>query len=346
MGSQSLRSELEAIAGEHAIEKLGVCEASVFTDVRAILHERKDAGLSADMQFTYRNPDRSTDPQRALHEARSIVVGARSYRRTTNATPTTGAGSAAIAEYVWEPHYLELRAGLDAIAAHLNAAGWKSRVLVDDNALVDRAAAHRAGIGWWGKNSNILIPGLGSKFVLGSVVTTAPFENHDVPIDDQCGPCRRCIDACPTDAIVADGVIDSNRCLAWLVQSPGSFPLEFREALGNRIYGCDDCQTSCPPNVLADRNDPPARTTGATLVEVAELLTLSDEELMERYGAWYIPRREPRYLRRNALIVLGNVGDPAHPEVRSILDRYLASDDEIEREHAHWAADRLGLATP
>ncbi len=336
---------LATIGSDHGIDKIGFCSAEIFEDVRAALHERKAAGLSADMAFTYRNPDRSTDPSRALEAARSIVVGARSYRRSkaADASAASGPGSADIAEYVWEPHYDELRVGLNAIAEHLRSQGYQARVLIDDNALVDRAAAYRAGIGWWGKNSNILIPGVGSKFVLGSVVTNADLTPYAEPLEDQCGPCRRCIDACPTDAIVDDGVIDANRCLAWLVQSAGDFPLEYRKALGGRIYGCDDCQTSCPPNVVAERRDQGPTTTGVTSVEVSELLTLDDDQLIERFGAWYIPRREPRYLRRNALVVLGNVGDPSNSEVRGLVERYVSSEDEIERSHAQWAAEQLGF---
>ena len=352
MLSDSTNAALVEIGHTHGIEKVGFCSAAIFEDVRAALHERKAAGLSADMNFTYRNPDRATDVSRSLEGARSIIVGARSYRRkkpgarkkpeASDEGQGEATGRAAIAEYVWEPHYAELRVGLDAIAEHLRSEGWKARVLIDDNALVDRAAAYRAGIGWWGKNSNILVPGLGSKFVLGSVITDAALTANTQPLADQCGSCRRCIDACPTDAIVADGVIDSNRCLAWLVQSPGSFPLEHRRALGGRIYGCDDCQTSCPPNVVAEREDSGPVTTGVTSVEVSELLTLDDEALMERFGVWYIPRREARYLRRNALVVLGNVGDPTSDHVRSLVERYVASSDEIEREHALWAAGELG----
>ncbi len=334
---------LAAIGDDHGIDKIGFCSAAIFEDVRAALHERKAAGLSADMAFTYRNPDRSTDPSRTLEDAKSIVVGARSYRRTKPEDPSAApAGIAEVAEYVWEPHYAELRVGLDAIAAHLREQGWAARVLIDDNALVDRAAAYRAGIGWWGKNSNILVPGIGSKFVLGSVVTNADLSPFGEPLEDQCGPCRRCFDACPTNAIVDDGVIDANRCLAWLVQSPGNFPLEHRKALGGRIYGCDDCQTSCPPNILTERSSPSETTAGMTSVEVAELLSLDDAALMDRFGAWYIPRREPRYLRRNALVVLGNVGDPESSDVRALVERYVVSDDEIERSHAAWAAEQLG----
>ena len=342
MPAAALQAELAAIIDEHQIDRVGFCTAEVFDDVRAALHERKAAGFSADMAFTYRNPDRSTDPSRALPGARSIVVGAKSYRRQRSSDGRSDVAEAEIAQYVWEPHYAELRVALDAVAGHLKDAGWKARVLVDDNALVDRAAAFRAGIGWWGKNSNILVAGAGSRFVLGSVITDAPLAPSEAPADDQCGPCRRCIDACPTDAIVADGVIDANRCLAWLVQSPGVFPREFRRALGARIYGCDDCQTVCPPNVSADRRDEPEPTTGVSAVDVEELLTLDDATLMERFGVWYIPRREARYLRRNALVVLANIGDASSPAVRHLVECYVHSDDEIERAHAVWAASELG----
>jgi len=337
-----LKSELAEIADQHSIDRIGFCTAAVFEDVREVLHSRKAAGLSADMAFTYRNPDRATDPNRSLVGAKSLVVGARSYRRQTPAGDDLGP-AAQVAEYVWEEHYLALRAGLDAIGERLRADGWKTRTLIDDNALVDRAAAHRAGIGWWGKSANILVPEIGSKVVLGSVVTDAPLATADTPIADQCGTCRRCIDACPTGAIVADGVIDANRCLAWLVQATGDFPLEYRSALGGRIYGCDECQATCPPNLVADRREPPPVTDGETQVAVTELLTLDDDALMERFGAWYIPKRDPRYLRRNALVVLGNVGDADSPVVRDLVTDYLASDDELLVEHATWAATELGL---
>src|SRR5690606_2934259 len=121
--------------------------------------------------------------------------------------------------------------GLGAVAAELTAAGWRARVLADDNALVDRAAAARAGIGWFGKNANLLLPGLGSWFVLGSVITDAPVVPTEVPVADRCGSCTRCLEACPTGAIVAPGVVDARRCLSWLLQADGSFPREHRAAL-------------------------------------------------------------------------------------------------------------------
>ena len=341
MSAEATRTELIEIGHRHGLEKVGFCTADVFEDVRSDLFDRRERGLHATMQFTYRNPERSTDPSRALDDARTLVVGALSYRRRAEPNETTRP-EARIGEYVWEPHYDRLRAALGEMGERLAADGHRSRVLVDDNALVDRAAAHRAGIGWWGKNSNLLIPGKGSRFALGSLVTDADLGVPGEPEPDGCGPCRRCIDSCPTGAIVADGVIDSNRCLAWLVQADGVFPVEYREALGDRIYGCDECQATCPPNLAHDRSEPAPTTTGTVTVDLNEMLELGDAELLDRFGTWYIPRREPRYLRRNALIALGNVATPDDGQARSAVARMLASADPIERAHAVWTASRLG----
>jgi epoxyqueuosine reductase len=143
---------------------------------------------------------------------------------------------------------------------------------------------------------------------------------------------------------VGPGQLDARRCLAWLVQAPGIFPPEYREALGDRLYGCDDCQTSCPVNRLASHRQPPpaVEPEGQPDVDVLGLLSATDQELMAELGRWYIPRREPRYLRRNALIVLGNTGDPANPAVVEALTKALADADPLLRAHAVWAAARLG----
>jgi len=145
---------------------------------------------------------------------------------------------------------------------------------------------------------------------------------------------------------VADGVLDASRCLAWLVQAPGSFPVEFREALGDRIYGCDECQQVCPINRIADRRRPPAppEADSVTLVDLLDLLAASDAELLAAHGRWYIAGRDPRYLRRNALVALGNIGDARDPATVATIARWARCEDELLAEHARWAADRLGHA--
>jgi epoxyqueuosine reductase len=230
------------------------------------------------------------------------------------------------------------------VAGRLRADGHRARVVADDNGLVDREVAYRAGLGWFGKNANLLLPGEGSWFVLGSVVTTAALAPAPAPVADGCGACRRCLDGCPTGAIVAPGVVDASRCLAWLVQRAGVFPRRHRRALGDRIYGCDDCQEVCPPNARLDRRDDawPAEADHQAWVPLVELLEADDATLLARHGRWYIPRREPRWLRRNALVAVGNAADGADPAVAATLARYLASPDPILRAHAVWAARRLG----
>lgn len=343
-GARPAPAEVAALAERVGIDAVGFAPAGPFTATRRHIEERRREGLHGGMQFTYRNPARSTDPSRALPGARALVVGARSYRRADPAAPGTGAAGV-VARYSWADRYEPLRRALEEVAGLLREHGWQARVLVDDNALVDRAAAHRAGIGWFGKNTLLLLPGLGSWFVLGSVVTDAPLAPDPVEeVPDGCGSCTRCITACPTGAIVAPGVLDARRCLAWLLEAPGSFPVEHRPALGGRIYGCDDCQLACPVNRRADRSDPPPSPAPEEepYVDLVDLLEAPDDELMRRFGRWYVPRRQPRYLRRNALVALGNVGQGRDRRTERVLAACLADREPVVREHAAWAAHRLG----
>jgi len=360
-----LRREVLEAGRRAGLAAVGVAPVEIFEGTRQQLLERRAQGLHGGMQFTYRNPERSTDPGRILPGAASLVVGALNYARPgaspgdarpraqrDHATPpgvppvqgAGGAGSsrptARVARYAGDDVYGALRSALGAVARVLADHGHRAVVVADDNALVDREAARRAGLGYYGKNSNLLLENSGSWVVLGSVVTDAVLPPTGEQAPDGCGPCRRCLDGCPTGAIVAPGVVDARRCLAWLLQAAGDFPGEFREALGDRLYGCDDCQEVCPPN----RRMPAAADPGEqSTVDVLDLLGAGDEELMERHGRWYIPARDPRYLRRNALVVLGNIADRSEPEVVGTLRRYQRHPDRMLARHAAWAAGRLGL---
>ena len=341
--SALVAEEVIAVGVAAGLDAVGVAPAKPFDSTRSTLLERRDQGLHGGMAFTYRNPDRSTDPSHTVDGAQSLVVGALGYRNSAAPAPNRAVGR--VAAYARSNHYAKLRDALGQVADVLRDAGYKATVVADDNALVDREAARRAGLGWYGKNSNILLPGRGSWFVLGSVITTAVLEPSN-PVLDQCGPCRRCLDGCPTGAIVAPGVVDARRCLAWLVQADGDFPLEFREALGDRIYGCDDCQEVCPPNKMAESNGVGAGEgldDDTAWVDLVELLASDDDELMARYGRWYIARRQPRYVRRNALVALGNSGRGTDPEVVETVGRYLSDSDPMLVRHAEWAARRLGV---
>lgn len=337
-------AELEAMLRARGVDHVGVASAEVLDRARTELHRRLDDGFDAGMQFTFRNPERSTDPVQSLRGARSLLVAARSYAADP---PQRPAGvTARVAQYAWTDHYAELRSALRAVADRLKAAGERATVCCDANGLVDREAAYSAGLGWYGKNANLMIPGAGSWFVLGSVITTAELAPAEQPVADGCGTCHRCLDACPTGAIVAPGVIDGARCLAWVLQRPGPIPVELRAAVGDRMYGCDDCQDACPPTVrFAGRHRRPTPDDLAVeaYVDVLDLLDADDDTLLERHGRWYIAGRDPRWLRRNALVILGNTAAADDPRVVAVLARYRAGADELLAEHATWASEQLGV---
>ena len=349
-----LRDRLLLAGRASGLTAVGVCGAEPFLEARAALESRRAEGLSADMAFTYRNPARSTDPARTMADVRSMVVGALRYDE--DRTPRPARPAAKVARYATSDHYDRLRRALEAVAGLLRDAGHRAMVVADDNAMVDRAVAVRAGLGWYGKSSNVLLPDEGSWVVLGSVLTDADLEPTGAPLDDGCGSCRRCLDGCPTGAIVAPGMVDARRCLAWLLQSAEEFPRELRVSLGDRIYGCDDCQEVCPPSRRADRLhadlersgdeavSSEVSTTGGPggWVDVDWLLVAPEDELMETVGRWYVPRRDPRFLRRNALLVAGNTGDPEDPGLVAHLEGLLDGSDEMLAGYAAWAALRLG----
>lgn len=348
-GWQELADRTLALAHSAGLDAVGITTVAPFVEARAAIEDRKRRGFADTMGFTFAKPERSTDPGSTLPGAASLIVAARRYKRADE-LPAAGALSGRVARYSWIDHYKPLRAGLQVLADELQGAGFRTRVLADDNALVDRAAAYRAGIGWLGKNANLLVPGLGSWFVLGALVTDAALPATSAsPVADGCGGCVRCLDGCPTRAIIGPGVVDARRCLAWLVQKPGPFPTEFREALDDRIYGCDDCQEVCPPNRTAERHHPhpPTEPDAQPFIELDGLLRASDIELLQRHGRFYLPGRDPNILRRNALLAWGNVaarpGISPSSESRDLVRRFVDHDDMSVRDAALWAWKRAGL---
>jgi epoxyqueuosine reductase len=336
--------EIRDLLGSAGVRHVGVTTADVLSDARRDLHDRRARGLHGDMGFTYRDPDRSTDPTRAVAGARSVIVAARPYLTDADPVrPTPAAGPfARVGRYAWVDHYAPLRSALRDVCRRIRRADHRAVAFADDNSIVDRAVAHRAGLGWYGKNANLLLPGAGSWYVLGSIVTTATYEPAPEPVADGCGTCRRCIDDCPTGAIVAPGVIDARRCLSWILQKPGTIADEFRTAIADRIYGCDDCQDACPISVrLGPRQTVELDARADAWVDAVELLDADDDWIEHRYGHWYIADRDMRWVRRNALIVIGNVGDPADGRVRRVVEHYRSGIDPILAEHATWAAARL-----
>lgn len=327
---------------EVGVEHVGVASADVLMEARTALHQRIEAGLHDGMGFTFRNPERSTDPMRAVPGARSVIVAARSYLASDDPTRPGGGPHARVGRYAWVDHYAPLRSALRSVARSIRRADERAVAFADDNSMVDRAIAHRAGLGWFGKNANLLLPGLGSWFVLGSIVTTAVYDADAAVVADGCGTCTRCIDGCPTGAIVAPGVIDAARCLSWILQKPGTMPVEWRSLVGDRIYGCDDCQDVCPISVrLGRRATIELEDSSGAWVDALALLEGDDDWIAGRYAHWYVADRDYRWVRRNALVVVGNVGEPDDTRCRQVLDRYRSGPDPVLAEHAAWALDRL-----
>ncbi len=324
--------ELREVAEASGLYSVGVCHADPFDDVAATVEARKADHLNSKLGFTYTDPATSTDIRQTFPWAERLIVGLRSYVPESGSPDPTAPG-AVVARFAVDDAYRPLRSALETIATHIRSHGWRGEVLADDNRLVDRAAAVRAGVGWWGKNSMVLAPKVGPWALIGSVVTDAPLQVTE-PMKRDCGTCEACLPACPTGALVAPGVLDARRCLAAWAQAPGVIPVEYRTAMGARLYGCDDCLDVCPPGIrLLDLATEPRGT-----IDVRWLLTADDDALLARFERWYIPKRDAKYVRRNALIVAGNSGD--HGLFDLILP-YLSHPSSIVRQHAVWAVGRL-----
>lgn len=326
--------ELRSIAESAGCAGFGICSVEPFDDVADTMAERDRSGFRAGLTFTYADPAAATDVRRSFPWARFLVVLAHGYLPEAGSSRVAPPGTGRIARFATDDHYRPLRAALAAVAEALTGLGHRAEPLCDDNRLVDRAAAVRSGVAWWGKSTMALTPGHGPWVLLGSVATDAALPATE-PMQRTCGTCDACLPACPTGALTAAGVLDARRCLAHLLQARGDIPIELRTAVGSRIYGCDDCLDACPPGARAA--DAAVAVRG--VVDLIAFLEASDEELLERHAHFYIPGRKPRYLRRNALVALGN--NPAKGAHR-ILARYLHDPDPMLRRHAAWALGRTG----
>jgi epoxyqueuosine reductase len=323
-----------ALVLEPAGCSFGVTGAEPFLDTREAIERAVAEERHAGLGFTFSRPEVATDVRASFPWAESLVVAARPYVPASGSPGPAHPGSARVARFATEDHYAPLRLALGEVAGLLRSAGRRAEVLVDDSRLADRAAAIRAGVAWPGKSTLTLVPGAGPWVLLGTVVTDAPLPRSK-PMRRDCGTCDACIPACPTGAIIAPGVLDARLCLSAILQSPGWIPMELRIAVGDRLYGCDDCLEACPPGLRALGSG----QRGPGRFDLLGLLAADDVTLRNRFPHFFVPRNEGRYLRRNAIVALGNAGGSS---AGAVLAGYCGHHDPLIRGHAAWALGRVG----
>jgi epoxyqueuosine reductase len=328
-----IAADVQRLGAELGLDAVGVARAEPYEETERHIRERKARGLFGTLGFTTTRPEISCHPERLLDGARSVVSAALCYWLPEPERPS---GHGRLPRYAWHDGYAELREKLDALGRSL---GVPYRVLVDGNQHVDREAAARSGVGFYGKNTMLITRRHGSWVVLGTLVTAAELEPTE-PVRDGCGSCTSCIDACPTGALDEPGVLDATRCLSYWTQVPGEIPEPYREPLGAQVYGCDICQDVCPWNRGVEGRragrepDPAAHVDLLAWLETPPRL---DDELLARL---YVPRNDPRFLQRNALVALANTGEGDAAQIEAV-ETHAAGGDELLADHARWALEEM-----
>jgi epoxyqueuosine reductase len=312
-------------------------------DPQAWTADRMSASFARGDLQTWPYDDRyaakAADPRTLLAEARSVVCVAVAY-----ATPSEPLrpGRGRVSNYAWSNDYhRRMRAMLHALAGELETLGATTAIACDTAPVAERAFAERAGVGWIGKHTNLIAPGLGSYVFLGEVVTSLDL-TPDTPLKKSCGGCTRCVTACPTGALRGDYTIDATRCISDLTQRTGPIPREMRPLIGTWVWGCDVCQDACPPTNRAPRTAaafaPVDEETRAP--SLASLLRLKSGEFKRRYAHTAIGWRGGAILRRNAAVAMGNMLDRA--DVPALEEAVAGDPHPLVRGHAAWALGRIG----
>ena len=320
------------------------------------------AGQHGEMAWLARNTEKRVEPQLVLAEAKSVITLAVSYAgkeevisnqrsvlseaggltelNTEHCSLNTGivARYARFADYhnVLAAPLRELTTAVD----QLGGAGTRSLWYVDTGPLLERDLAQRAGLGFVGKHTNLISRQLGNWFFLAEIITTLELE-PDAPEKNRCGSCTRCLTACPTQAITAPFQLDARRCISYLtIELKGAIPVELRPAVGNRIYGCDDCLAVCPWNKFAAEGRLMRGHARADLAQpdLLELLALDDAEFKRRFAGTPMLRTKRRGLLRNVCVALGNVGDVS---ALPALAKSASDPEPLIAEHARWAVAQI-----
>ncbi|MBP1171728.1 MULTISPECIES: tRNA epoxyqueuosine(34) reductase QueG [unclassified Paenibacillus] len=342
-----LKEELRAEAPRLGIDKIGFASADPFADLKDILLKHREKGYESG--FEERDIEKRVDPSLTLNAPRSIISIAVAYPSKLKDPPRSepGAYRGILSRSAWGTDYHHvLRNRLERLEQWIieRVPGAGTASMVDTGALVDRAVAERAGIGWVGKNCSVITPEWGSWVYLGELITNVPFP-PDTPVTESCGDCTLCIDACPTGALVGPGQLNAQLCVSYLTQTKGLIEDdELKRKIGNRLYGCDTCQIVCPKNKGIHADHHPELEPDPELVKplLQPLLFLSNREFKERFGTSAAAWRGRKPIQRNAILALGNFRDvTAVPD----LIRLLRTDDRPEiRGTAAWALGRIGGA--
>jgi epoxyqueuosine reductase len=312
-------SEIKARARELGFDLCGIAPAADHPEL-AFYREWLDRGYAGEMAYLHRSADRRADVRNVVPSAQTVVVTGTLYNTDRPySTESADSGRAQIARYAWGDDYHDvIERRLDALLAWMREQSpepFEARAYVDTGPVQERVYAQHAGIGWIGKNTCVINPDIGSWIFLAAIICSLPLA-VDAPSTDQCGSCSLCLEACPTQAIVAAGVLDSSRCISYLtIELRGEMPEAHRTAVGSHVYGCDICQEVCPWNAVAPCSADPSWQPRPAWDRV-DLLTLSrrsDEELTAALRGSPMKRTKLSGLRRNVAVALENATDGQTP---------------------------------
>ncbi|NGY73099.1 tRNA epoxyqueuosine(34) reductase QueG [Bacillus megaterium] len=344
MNAYQLKEEIISYSKEIGIDKIGFASASMFDELKNRLLAQQELGYASG--FEEPDIEKRVDPTLVVPKARSIISIALAYPSKLKDAPksTKEDRRGIFCRASWgQDYHTVLRDRLQKLETFIKekvpAAIFQS--MVDTGELSDRAVAERAGIGWSGKNCAIITPEFGSYVYLGEMITDIPFP-PDKPIEDGCGTCNKCVDACPTGALVTGGQLNSQRCIAFLTQTKGFLAEEFRSKLGNRLYGCDTCQTVCPENKGKDFHFHPEMEPDPELAKpkLKPLLTMSNREFKEKFGHVSGSWRGKKPIQRNAIIALAHFKDQtAVPDLIELIKNDVRP---VIRGTAAWALGKIG----